>query len=332
MLFPNNMSVFEIPKFEISSEDAESFDFPSYIADKYEDHEYCGGFLIKPPADFIKPYNFETLSQAMPVVEWKQQRRQKLVPNIYTYEADKLPSTTPEDLVKVWNADIEQNQYFNGHSPSELMQDFWKLMEDSSFTGARYADSMVGDLFPGKFPSKSQKFCYKNNPKKLSESDNNFNLKNLKPKVEEDLPVFDGFTTDFLFTGTRASWFSLHIEESDQTSVNFLHKMDRTDEKFKNFPPAHKVWLMIPPGQSHHVEVLLDLLVPEKDKWCKNFLGHRYLLANPHLFTEFNIDYYLAKQEEAEFMIVLARTYHTGMSIISYNTNPILTCDFTLQA
>ena len=64
------MSVFEIPKFEISSEDAESFDFPSYIADKYEDHEYCGGFLIKPPADFIKPYNFETLSQAMPVVEW----------------------------------------------------------------------------------------------------------------------------------------------------------------------------------------------------------------------------------------------------------------------
>ena len=180
---------------------------------------------------------------------------------------------------------------------------------------------------------KLKKSGYKTNPKQLPESDNNFNLKHLKPKVEEDLPVFDGFTTDFLISSTRASFFSLHIEESDQTSINYLHKMDRTDDKFKNFQElAQKVWLMIPPGQSHHVEVLLDLLVPESDKWCQNFLAHRYLLANPHLFTEFNIDYYLATQEEGEFMIVLPRTYHTGMSIISYNTNPIQTCNFTFQA
>ena len=145
------MSVGYIPKFEISAEDARSFDFPSYIGEKYEEHEYCGGFLIKPPADFIPPYNYETLSKAMPVVEWKEQRTQKLVQNIYQYEATKLPSTTPEDLVKFWNTDIENNHYFKGNSPSELMQEFWTLMENSTFNGARYADSMVGDLFPGKW-------------------------------------------------------------------------------------------------------------------------------------------------------------------------------------
>ena len=112
---------------------------------------------------------------------------------------------------------------------------------------------------------------------------------------------------------TEGSWFPLHIEESDQPSINYLHTPDRSDPKFEKLPFAKKVWIVIPANQSHHVELLMELLVPPEDKWCDNFLGHRYILANPQILTDFNIDYYLNAQEEGDFIIVAARAYHTGM-------------------
>ena len=81
---------------------------------------------------------------------------------------------------------------------------------------------------------------------------------------------FPGFTTSFLLAMTAGSWFSMHIEESDQLSINYLHTPDRTHAMLKQLPDAKKLWILIPSHQSHHLEELLDLLVPKKYKFHRS--------------------------------------------------------------
>ena len=79
---------------------------------------------------------------------------------------------------------------------------------------------------------------------------------------------------------------------------------------------AQKVWIVVPPNLSHHVEKLLQLLVAEEEQCCSNFLAHRSILINPDILTRFGIDYYVGSQNEGEFTVVLPRAYHTGMIFI----------------
>ena len=65
--------------------------------------------------------------------------------------------------------------------------------------------------------------------------------------------------------------------------------------------------------QSHHLEELLDLLVPKKYKHCANFIAHRHLLTDPQLLKEFGIEHYIGAQNEGELTVVLPRAYHTGV-------------------
>ena len=112
---------------------------------------------------------------------------------------------------------------------------------------------------------------------------------------------------------TAGSWFSLHIEESDQPSINYLHTPDRNHPRLKELPQAQKVWIIIPSNQSHHVEVLLDLLIPKQHKYCENFLAHRYILTDPQLLKDFRIKHFIGAQNEGEMTVVLPHAYHTGV-------------------
>ena len=127
------------------------------------------------------------------------------------------------------------------------------------------------------------------------------------------MPNFAGFTNNYLIAMMAGTWFPLHIEESDQASINLVHLPNR--EKL-HMEEAQKVWIMVPPNLSHHVEKLLQLLVPEEEQCCSNFIAHRSILINPDILTRFGIDYYVGAQNEGEFTVVLPRAYHTGMIFI----------------
>ena len=140
-----------------------------------------------------------------------------------------------------------------------------------------------------------------------------FNINNLSKDVKDKMDPFRGFTTSFLLAMTVGSWFSTHIEESDQLSINYLHTPDRTHAMLKKLPDAKKIWILIPSNQSHHLEQLLDLLVPKKYKHCSNFIAHRHILTDPQLLKDFGIEHYIGAQNEGEITVVLPRAYHTGV-------------------
>ena len=145
---------------------------------------------------------------------------------------------------------------------------------------------------------------------------NLFDFDLLNTDIRNAMPQFQGFTDSFIIAMMAASWFPLHIEESDQPSINLVHVPNR--EKI-DIPKAIKVWIIIPPNQSHHVERLLDLLIPEDEKWCSNFLAHRNIMINPQILTQFGIDYYIGSANEGEITVLLPRAYHTGMvNIVVY--------------
>ena len=140
-----------------------------------------------------------------------------------------------------------------------------------------------------------------------------FNINLLSKDVKEKMDPFPGFTTSFLLAMTAGSWFSLHIEESDQLSINYLHTPDRTHPMLKKLPDAQKVWTLIPSNQSHNLEELLDLLIPKEYKHCSNFIAHRHILPDQQLLKDFRIQHFIGAQNEGEIMVVFPRAYHTGV-------------------
>ena len=88
----------------------------------------------------------------------------------------------------------------------------------------------------------------------------------------------DGITHSTLFVSASGSMFPWHCEEADMGSVNYLHRPNRSIDEFNIMPVCEKVWHIVPPGEFHLFEAVVEALVERlscKYK-CQNWLMHRF--------------------------------------------------------
>ena len=160
------MAVGSIPKFYLTEEQLKDFNLEQYIHSKYAEAEKYGGFIIVPPDGCLPKYDAESLAMALSEVQWKNQKRTKVMENIYKYQATKSAKTTVQKMLEMWETDPKKD-HFKGETPQHLLEEFVKLLEDKTFKGAKYSDNNVGTLFHSKssilmsFCNKYRIFCNK---------------------------------------------------------------------------------------------------------------------------------------------------------------------------
>lgn len=137
---------------------------------------------------------------------------------------------------------------------------------------------------------------------------NGWSLKNLEDLLKEkDVPEIPGVTSPMTYFGMWKSFFAWHVEDADLYSVNFLHW------------GAPKIWYCIAPSDKAKFEQLAQSLNPDKQQKCKGFLRHKDILISPTLLKQYSVNYQVCKQEENEFVVLNAASYHSGFNC-GFNT------------
>ena len=132
----------------------------------------------------------------------------------------------------------------------------------------------------------------------------------------------DGITHSTLFVSASGSMFPWHCEEADMGSVNYLHRPNRSIDEFNIMPVCEKVWHIVPPGEFHLFEAVVEALVERlscKYK-CQNWLMHRFLMFSPETLNKFGINTFYTRQGEGETMVIYPSTYHCGKQFVFFNT------------
>ena len=143
------MAVGNIPKFYLTEEDLKDFNLEQYLHSKYPEGEKYGGFIIVPPEGCLPKYDGESLALALSQLQWKNQKRFKVMENIYKYQATRSGKTNVEKMLEMWKTDPKKD-HFKGQTPQALLEEFVTLLEDNKFKGAKYSDNNVGTLFHSK--------------------------------------------------------------------------------------------------------------------------------------------------------------------------------------
>lgn len=117
----------------------------------------------------------------------------------------------------------------------------------------------------------------------------NWNLNTFKGGSILTGKKFPGINTPFLNYGMYATYFGMHVEDSNTISLNTLHE------------GAPKTWYGIPASMATNLENLSRSEIFEKTG-CNLFLKHKALLYNPNLLRKNGIDF--CKVSSDKFQII----------------------------
>ncbi|UJR13408.1 hypothetical protein I4U23_000423 [Adineta vaga] len=169
----------------------------------------------------------------------------------------------------------------------DVESEFWKMIKSNSIAKRviRYATEIEHSLFP---PTETI-----------------FNLNDIPSKSLLSLTnqQIKGITTPFLHVGMFASMFSIHTEESDLFSMNYMHE------------GSSKFWYIIPSSNADQLEQCLhdsDIL---QTSHCQAPLRHKTLFPNPNeLIQSYNIPVYRIEQCPNDIIVTFPRAYHWGFN------------------
>lgn len=195
------------------------------------------------------------------------------------------------------NVDDDQNLY--EMKMNEIEKNFWRvvfqheylLKKRKNLEKIKYAAGLNASLFD---PDKTKNVW---NPNCL------LTMTDMIAKAFEIFKDLPGVTNSFVYYGSPASAFGLHVE--DMLFYAFSY----------NKGPHPKIWYIIPPIYADKLERILHTLFPDELKKCPGFIQHKYLLLTPEFLNENGIPFARAVQNPGELMILWPRTYHFGFNV-----------------
>ena len=112
-----------------------------------------------------------------------------------------------------------------------------------------------------------------------------------------------GVNTAYLYFGLWRSSFTMHTEDCDLYSINYLHF------------GKPKAWYTVPPQHGLKLEELAKTLFPDLAKKCSSFLRHKTTVISPDILEKNGIPYNKIIQYPGEFMITFPFGYHFGYNL-----------------
>ncbi|KAI9726533.1 MAG: hypothetical protein M1834_009020 [Cirrosporium novae-zelandiae] len=135
-----------------------------------------------------------------------------------------------------------------------------------------------------------------------------FRLKTLKgDELKPTTEKIPGLHDPFAYIGTPASAFSIHIEDENLYSVNYVHL-------------GVKTWVIIPPNQKEKLEEKLREIWSDQfqngqvEPDCSQFGRHLNTYIPTHTLEHWGIEYHILYQKQGQAVITFPNTYHQGFN------------------
>lgn len=133
--------------------------------------------------------------------------------------------------------------------------------------------------------------------------DINSSLEDNDQETEKLNQKFKGITHSYIYVGMWRSTFTMHSEDMDLYSINYLHC------------GSPKAWYAIPPDQYNKFLRLCEELFPGSYKACPEFLRHKMSLIRPEILQHRGITVNKIIHYANEFIITFPRGVHWGYNI-----------------
>lgn len=112
-----------------------------------------------------------------------------------------------------------------------------------------------------------------------------------------------GINVPYLYGGKSNTFFTIHVEDANLYSLNYLHS---------GYP---KVWIVVNGQHQTQLESAFAADLPWETRQCPEYLQHKNILLTESWLTSKGIPYVKIRQEPGDFVITSPGAYHQGCNL-----------------